>query len=81
MQIQADLLGGPVVRPAVTETTALGAAYLSGPAVGFWKSTDEIAGQWRLDKRFEPALADADARRVTGRWSAAVERAKRWEVS
>jgi glycerol kinase len=81
MQIQADLLGVPVVRPAVTETTALGAAYLSGLAVGFWKSTDEITGQWRVDRRFEPALPEADSRRMRARWSAAVERARKWEVS
>ena len=56
MQFQADLLGVPVVRPQVTETTALGAAYLAGLAVGFWKSTDEIAGQWRVERRFEPKM-------------------------
>ena len=63
MQFQADLLGVPVVRPAVTETTALGAAYLAGLAVGFWRSADEIAGQWRVDRRFEPAMPRADRRR------------------
>ena len=57
MQFQADLLGVPVVRPAVTETTALGAAYLAGLAVGFWSSADEIARQWRVDRRFEPCHA------------------------
>ena len=56
MQFQADLLGVPVVRPAVTETTALGAAYLAGLAVGFWKSVDEITGQWQVDRRFEPGM-------------------------
>jgi glycerol kinase len=81
MQIQADLLGVPVVRPAITETTALGAAYLAGLAVGFWKSTDEITGQWRVDRRFEPAMAGPSARAMRARWSAAVERAKKWEVS
>jgi glycerol kinase len=81
MQIQADLLGVPVVRPAVTETTALGAAYLAGLGVGFWKSADEITGQWRVDRRFEPAMPVAEARALRSRWSAAVERAKRWEVS
>jgi glycerol kinase len=80
MQIQADLLGVPVVRPAVTETTALGAAYLAGLGVGFWKSTDEITGQWRVDRRFEPVMPPAEARAMRARWSAAVERAKRWEV-
>jgi glycerol kinase len=81
MQIQADLLGVPVVRPAVTETTALGAAYLAGLGVGFWRSTDEITGQWRIDRRFDPALDQPTARAMRARWSAAVERAKRWEVS
>ena len=56
MQFQADLLGVPVVRPAVTETTALGAAYLAGLAVGYWSSVDEITGQWQVDRRFEPAM-------------------------
>ena len=81
MQMQADLLGAPVVRPAVTETTALGAAYLAGLAVGYWKSIDEITGQWRVDRRFEPGMAGSDARGLRSRWSAAVERSKRWEVS
>jgi glycerol kinase len=80
MQIQADLLGVPVVRPSVTETTALGAAYLAGLAVGFWESPDEITGQWRVDRRFDPAMPDSNVRALRGRWSAAVERAKRWEV-
>ena len=56
MQFQADLLGVPVVRPMVTETTALGAAYLAGLAVGFWPSVDAISGQWKVDRRFEPAM-------------------------
>jgi glycerol kinase len=80
MQIQADLLGVPVVRPAVTETTALGAAYLAGLGVGFWTSTDEITGQWRVDRRFEPAMPASEARALRSRWSAAVERAKGWEL-
>ena len=56
MQIQADLLGVPVVRPAVTETTALGAAYLAGLGVGFWTSVDDLTGQWQVDRRFEPPM-------------------------
>ena len=78
MQIQADLLGVPVVRPAITETTALGAAYLAGLAVGYWKSTDEITGQWRIDRRFEPTLARNQADGLRARWSDAVERSKAW---
>jgi glycerol kinase len=80
MQIQADLLGVPVVRPAVTETTALGAAYLAGLAVGFWTSIDEITGQWRVDRRFEPVLPRSEARARRDRWSAAVGRSKGWEA-
>src|SRR4029453_13825656 len=62
MQFQADLLGVPVVRPAVTETTALGAAYLAGLAVGYWKSANEIASQRQIGRRFEPQMAPAKAR-------------------
>ena len=82
MQIQADLLGVPVVRPAITETTALGAAYLAGLAVGFWGSVDEITGQWQVDRRFEPNIspqAPQHAQVLRARWSAAVGRAKGWE--
>jgi glycerol kinase len=79
MQFQADLIGAPVVRPQVTETTALGAAYLAGLAVGFWTSDDEIASQWRTDRRFEPAMPRARVDELRGRWAQAVERAKGWE--
>ncbi len=79
MQFQADLLGVPVVRPAVTETTALGAAYLAGLAVGYWKSPREIAGQRVVERRFEPAMDPAKARSLRDRWRRAVERAKGWE--
>jgi glycerol kinase len=67
-----------VVRPAVTETTALGAAYLAGLAVGFWTSIDDVARQWRAEKRFEPKMARADAERLRERWREAVSRAKGW---
>jgi glycerol kinase len=80
MQMQADFLGVPVVRPAVTETTALGAAYLAGLAVGFWGSVDEVTGQWRVDRRFEPQMAQSAARSLRQRWTAAVERSKGWET-
>ena len=79
MQFQADLLGVPVVRPAVTETTALGAAYLAGLAVGYWPSADAITGQWKVDRRFEPSMAPAAASALRERWTAALERAKGWE--
>jgi glycerol kinase len=78
MQFQADLLGVPVVRPAVTETTALGAAYLAGLAVGYWPSVDAITGQWRVDRRFEPAMAPGAAKALREQWSAAVARSKGW---
>jgi glycerol kinase len=81
MQFQADLLGVPVVRPKVTETTALGAAYLAGLAVGFWTSPDEIASHWRVDRRFDPAMPAPAALALRERWSAAVARAKGWALS
>lgn len=81
MQFQADLLGVPVVRPVVTETTALGAAYLAGLAVGFWKSTGEISGQWQVDKVFEPKMPRARVAELRARWTEALERARGWEKS
>jgi len=78
MQLQANFLGVPVVRPQVTETTALGAAYLAGLATGFWRDGDEIAGQWQVDRRFEPHLAEGDRLAKLARWREAVERAKSW---
>lgn len=78
MQIQADFLGVPVVRPKVTETTALGAAYLAGLAVGVWSSTQDIATQWSVDRRFEPCMSPADRQTKMARWHQALERAKGW---
>jgi glycerol kinase len=80
MQFQADLLGVSVVRPAITETTALGAAYLAGLAVGFWKSCQEISAQWRVERLFEPQMPQAQVAALRARWSAALERAKNWEA-
>jgi len=79
MQFQADLIGAPVVRPQVTETTALGAAYLAGLAVGFWKSGDEIAKQWRAERRFEPTMALDRVRELRARWTQALDRARGWK--
>jgi glycerol kinase len=79
MQFQADLLGVPVVRPSVTETTALGAAYLAGIAVGYWKSIDDVSGQWKVDRRFEPAMSRAAAAMLRERWNEALGRSKGWE--
>jgi glycerol kinase len=78
MQFQADLLGVPVVRPEVTETTALGAAYLAGLAVGFWPSVESIAGQWRVAKRFDPVMPRAQAITLRDRWREAVKRSMGW---
>ncbi len=78
MQFQADILGVPVQRPAVTETTALGAAYLAGLAVGFWQSQGEIATQWRVEKTFEPQMSDGEREALYNGWKRAVERAREW---
>ena len=78
MQMQADLLGVPVVRPQVTETTALGAAYLAGLAIGYWRDAEEIAAQWQVDRRFEPRMRHSDREAKLARWREAVERAKGW---
>ncbi len=81
LQFQADLLGVPVVRPTIVETTALGAASLAGLAVGLWRSTAELAANWRVDRRFEPRLSRDEASMHMRRWSRAVERARGWEES
>ena len=78
MQFQADILGVPVERPEIAETTALGAAYLAGLAVNFWQSADEIQSLWRVDKTFEPAMSNDERHQLYGRWKQAVERAKSW---
>ena len=78
MQFQADVLGVPVLRPRVTETTALGAAYLAGLAVGFWGGESELRAQRQSDARFEPAMAAAEVEARRGRWKEAVERSRRW---
>ncbi len=78
LQFQADILGVPVQRPAVTETTALGAAYLAGLATGFWSSLDEIARQWAIEKTFEPHMPADRRDALYAGWKRAVERAKAW---
>jgi glycerol kinase len=80
MQIQADVLGVPVQRPAVTETTALGAAYLAGLAVGFWPNVRTLADQWTIERTFEPRMAADERAALVAGWQRAVERAKGWEV-
>lgn len=79
MQFQADILGVPVIRPIISETTALGAAYLAGLAVGFWRDIEEVAEHWSLDRRFEPATSDADRAAMLNRWQRAVDRTLDWE--
>ena len=78
MQIQADVLGVPVVRPKVLETTALGAGYLAGLAVGYWQDAADVAANWRVDRVFEPAMARDRALELSAGWNKAVERAKGW---
>ncbi len=78
MQIQADVLGVPVQRPAVTETTALGAAYLAGLAVGYWPDTDSLAEQWTLDRTFEPKMSNDARQALVAGWQRALERATGW---
>jgi glycerol kinase len=78
MQFQADLLGVPVVRPEITETTALGAAYLAGLSVGYWRSQDALARNWRVERRFTPRMSRDEAAFRMGQWSQAVDRARGW---
>ncbi len=79
MQFQADVLGVSVVRPAITETTALGAAYLAGLAVGVWSDVDEVAAQWREERRFEPSMSEDERSLRLHSWLRALERAREWE--
>jgi glycerol kinase len=81
MQFQADILDVPVIRPAVTETTALGAAYAAGLAVGFWESTDEIRANWSVDKRWQPSMAADRRAELFADWKKAVTRTFDWVES
>jgi glycerol kinase len=80
MQFQADLLGVRVVRPAVTETTALGAAYLAGLAVHYWEDQAEIRSQWQAERVFEPTMAEPLRQHLLRDWRRAVERARDWDT-
>jgi glycerol kinase len=80
MQFAADVLGVDVVRPRVTETTALGAAYLAGIAAGIWRDTADVATQWQEACRFRPRICGAERERLIAEWHRAVERTKRWEA-
>jgi glycerol kinase len=79
MQFQADVLGVPVVRPKVIETTALGAAFLAGLAVGYWASPAELTEAWQIDRRFEPRMGADERASRRARWTKALERARDWE--
>jgi glycerol kinase len=79
LQFQADLLRVPVMRPKVTETTALGAALLAGLAVGYWKSLEEVKANWQIDRKFLPATDEDSARHRRRRWSEALQRSRDWE--
>jgi glycerol kinase len=81
MQMQADLLGRPVLRPQVLESTARGAAYLAGLASGVWKSLDELRAKWALERRFEPRMDDERRDRMTADWRRAVDRARDWAIA
>jgi glycerol kinase len=78
MQFQADVLGVRVVRPKIIETTALGAAYLAGLAVGYWKDAADISAQWQTERVFEPVMPPADAAQRMEGWRKSVTRAKAW---
>lgn len=81
MQFQADLLGVAVSRPYITETTALGAAYLAGLTTGYWKNRASIARQWKIEARFEPRMTRAEVDERMHRWRAAVERSRNWAIN
>jgi glycerol kinase len=79
LQFQADLLNVPVRRPVVAETTALGAAYLAGLAVGYWHGLEDVARNWALDREFAPGMAAGEREALYRKWRRAVERAREWE--
>jgi glycerol kinase len=78
MQFQADILGVPVVRPRVLETTALGAAYLAGLTVNLWKSREELASHWQAERRFTPQMTPEKREELMLRWRDAVSRSRNW---
>jgi glycerol kinase len=78
MQFQSDILGVPVIRPQVAETTALGAAYAAGLAVGFWETEDDIRKNWQMAKTWKPAMSQGDREEMFGQWKKAVTRTFDW---
>jgi glycerol kinase len=80
MQFQADILGVPVVRPVVAETTALGAAYAAGLAVGFWESTNEIRANWTADRSWQPSMPASHRDELYAQWKKAVTKTFDWAI-
>jgi glycerol kinase len=78
MQFQSDILGAPVIRPKILETTALGAAYLAGLAVGYWESQEEISEQWKEDNRFETTMDTQKVEKLIDGWDRALKAANAW---
>lgn len=78
MQFQSDLLGIPIIRPKISETTALGVAYLAGLAIGYWDGHEDIADQWEIDKKFEPKMSSEQTEELLNNWNKAVSRSKNW---
>jgi glycerol kinase len=79
MQFQADLIGCEIKRPKIIETTALGAAFLAGLAVGFWKNQEELQALWQTDRTFSPTMGETKREKLLHFWHKAVERTKHWE--
>jgi glycerol kinase len=78
MQFQSDILNTKVIRPRITETTALGAAYLAGLAVGYWKNMDEISSQWQVEKTFEPLMPSSQKEELIKGWKRAIKTIQVW---
>ena len=78
MQTQADISAAPVLRPSCVETTAMGAAYLAGLAVGYWKNVDEIRKNWSVDRQFTPQISESDRTERINGWKKAVSRTRDW---
>ena len=79
MQFQSDINRTHVVRPQILETTALGAAYLAGLAIGFWRDTEELRKQWNINKEFSPVATEEEVDKLLHMWHKAIERARNWE--
>jgi glycerol kinase len=78
MQFQSDILNGPVIRPIITETTALGAAYAAGLAIGFWSDLEDLRNYWKTEKIWNPRMVEKDRKTHINRWKKAVKRTFDW---